>query len=466
MSFVCATFLVNTMWLKFSASPTVTAVKDTHLALYLLPFPAVSVCPVDKIKRPLAHEYLAAMLNGSYRQQETDIFLNALSMLQHPIYNRMTDYLKRTNDYLDDLVKINITDLFLKVMPTCDEVFSTCFWIGHSFNCCELFSLQRTEEGFCYSFNSLNSIDAVNCPKINTLEVEENLMANMTGDWNCALRRNTAAGATTGLQLYFNKFNDSERLVNASDISGPQAVKVQVFYATEYPESGVGTIVHAEKGLKLNIMVKPYVTISTDAIRQLSVEERFCYFPDEQQLSVSKSYTQKSCLIECRLNYIHEKCQCRPYYFNMLDNRVPVCNSTQLMCIARHNSELRFFSPPVGNIRGFMQVEMLSPLNCSQCLPTCHESVYDIDVDYSLDSHPLTRDSYGAVDIFYRNEGAVKYQRDVTFGWIDLLVSFGGIAGLFLGFSLLTIIEFVYWGIKLLVQYTHYIMNKNKVLPN
>lgn len=103
------------------------------------------------------------------------------------------------------------------------------------------------------------------------------------------------------------------------------------------------------------------------------------------------------------------------------DNRIPACDSTQLQCIAKHNSELRFYSPPIGNIRGFLLTEMKSPLNCSQCLPTCHESVYDLDVDYSLDSLPLARNSYGSVDIFYRNEGAVKYERDVTFGWIDLL---------------------------------------------
>jgi hypothetical protein len=103
------------------------------------------------------------------------------------------------------------------------------------------------------------------------------------------------------------------------------------------------------------------------------------------------------------------------------DNRIQICNSTQLLCIAQHNSELRFYSPPIGNTRGFLLTERKSPMNCSECLPTCHESVYDLDMDYSLDSQPLTRSSYGSVDIFYRNEGAVKYERDVTFGWIDLL---------------------------------------------
>lgn len=39
----------------------------------------------------------------------------------------------------------------------------------------------------------------------------------------------------------------------------------------------------------------------------------------------------------------------------------------------------------------------------------------------------------------------ISYKREVLFGWVDLLVSFGGIAGLFLGFSLLSGIEILYY---------------------
>lgn len=39
----------------------------------------------------------------------------------------------------------------------------------------------------------------------------------------------------------------------------------------------------------------------------------------------------------------------------------------------------------------------------------------------------------------------IRYQREVLFGWVDLLVSFGGIAGLMLGFSLLSAAEIFYY---------------------
>jgi acid-sensing ion channel, other len=49
------------------------------------------------------------------------------------------------------------------------------------------------------------------------------------------------------------------------------------------------------------------------------------------------------------------------------------------------------------------------------------------------------------VNIQFLSWPIVRYQRDVLFGWVDLLVSFGGIAGLFLGFSLLSALEIFYY---------------------
>lgn len=94
-------------------------------------------------------------------------------------------------------------------------------------------------------------------------------------------------------------------------------LKVQVFYVSEYPEAGMGSLVESKLGLKLVLTIKPSVTISTEKIRKLDINDRFCYFPDEQTLSVSASYSQKSCLIECRLRHLKKVCNCRPFFFNM-----------------------------------------------------------------------------------------------------------------------------------------------------
>lgn len=49
------------------------------------------------------------------------------------------------------------------------------------------------------------------------------------------------------------------------------------------------------------------------------------------------------------------------------------------------------------------------------------------------------------IDLHFQSASIVKYRTDVTFGWLDLMVSFGGIAGLFLGCSILSGVEIVYY---------------------
>lgn len=56
-------------------------------------------------------------------------------------------------------------------------------------------------------------------------------------------------------------------------------------------------------------------------------------------------------------------------------------------------------------------------------------------------SKPL--DTY--VNVEFLTWPIIRYKREVLFGWVDLLVSFGGIAGLFLGFSLLSGVEIIYY---------------------
>jgi hypothetical protein len=49
------------------------------------------------------------------------------------------------------------------------------------------------------------------------------------------------------------------------------------------------------------------------------------------------------------------------------------------------------------------------------------------------------------VSIEFLSWPIIRYKTEVLFGFVDLLVSFGGIAGLFLGFSLLSGIEIIYY---------------------
>jgi len=93
--------------------------------------------------------------------------------------------------------------------------------------------------------------------------------------------------------------------------------------------------------------------------------------------------------------------------------------------------------PPLGN--PFFD-DSFDGMSCP-CLPECNRVDYAIEVSTNI----VSNDDNMTIDFHYQSSNIVKYRTDVTFGWLDLMVSFGGIAGLFLGCSILSGIEIVYY---------------------
>lgn len=83
---------------------------------------------------------------------------------------------------------------------------------------------------------------------------------------------------------------------------------------------------------------------------------------------------------------------------------------------------MKFFRPPPDTAHRESTVpEMHHSLECSRCLPTCSETYYVEDEDITSDTHPKAQNSFGYLDMYYKPGGAMYYERDVTFGWQDLV---------------------------------------------
>ena len=60
-------------------------------------------------------------------------------------------------------------------------------------------------------------------------------------------------------------------------------------------------------------------------------------------------------------------------------------------------------------------------MNCSECLPTCHNSRYAIDYSLVDDNDWFTKNSSGYLDVFYKDLTAVKYRQELAFDLMDLV---------------------------------------------
>lgn len=404
--------------------PIAVTVSDTNYPLDGVYFPAISVCPVKKIITNKALEYIEKKLGPETASDpQISSFFKALLALRYPVYQHFGLHLENSKSILLKLEKINITELMIYALPECNEIFLECYWNGHLRNCCSLLSLQRSEGGFCYSFNSFTSEKNKNCIYRDAHIAD-----------NCSLLSTSNTGIRSGIAIL---------------LKPPHKATVQVHHPNEYPEEGMGSIVPVGNLDKLNIAVKPTITESSDEIRALPSYVSGCCFKDTTESIITRIYSQKSCLLECRMKFFQEQCGCLPYYITMMKRKTVPCNSIQLQCILDH---IIFLKPPSDEFNVSENAEK-KHIECKGCLPTCNERQYELTIDVTKDTTWRKRNYYAFIDVFYRTAGAIKYKREMTYDYVQLLVNLGGIGGLFLGGSILSILEAVYWLNKALLVY-------------
>lgn len=169
--------------------------------------------------------------------------------------------------------------------------------------------------------------------------------------------------------------------------------------------------------LELHYLISPATitleleeTYTSPAARVLTRSQRQCYFPGEQAPYVE-------CVLRCKIARSQKFCNCVPWFLAKPDTKE--CQINQYECLDRNS----------------ISIQDISECHCR--LPCDHMVLKNSEIDVLSDHEPCT--------IKIRERSPVKYTRSVRFGWTDLFVSFGGIAGLFLGCSILSIIEFGYY---------------------
>ncbi|GLH01456.1 Pickpocket protein 28 [Gryllus bimaculatus] len=293
--------------------------------------------------------------------------------------------------------------------------------------------------------------------KSNDTQVYDSSAAAVNESDGCLLRHNTACGTASGLEVYLRHFPQEDSLGDGQRLG--QGHRVLVHQPDDFPEEGGSIFVPQQRlGLALagTVKVSPSLTESSAEVRALQPAVRGCLFADERRLLVSRQYSLQSCLLECRLRHLAAQCGCLPYFFAGLPlPNVSECTFAQIACLSKHSADLRFYRPPerMRGVEGRLRERIWQRLvdrgiDCSHCLPTCHDSTYDLEADVTTDNK-LTSSNTTYLDIFYKDLYAVKYGRELSFGETELLVSFGGIASLFLGVSVLSGFELLYYLCKL-----------------
>ncbi|EDV59760.1 sodium channel protein Nach [Drosophila erecta] len=184
------------------------------------------------------------------------------------------------------------------------------------------------------------------------------------------------------------------------------------------------TLVFDAKVASSNVLdVMLHSTSAESEVRNLPLAYRKCRYSNENNLQYYSPYHPSLCRLECRIKWALSLCNCKPYFY-VAAPEAPVCKVSGMLCLARS----KWLERPC------------------HCFPSCREGTFNIfkvdkqaggDVNYSGEKFERTL-------IVKLHISKMGINRRVVFSTDQLIMSFGGAIGLFLGASFMTIYGLVY----------------------
>ncbi|ALC40508.1 CG33289 [Drosophila busckii] len=198
-------------------------------------------------------------------------------------------------------------------------------------------------------------------------------------------------------------------------------------------------------GYETNFRLEFSISESHPNIRSIKRIDRQCVFNKEKVLLYHKDYTQKSCEDECRAKFLYNLCGCIPHKYPHIYKYARVCAVKDIFCERR--AELENYKSEADKCRKL-------------CLPSCFHLTYVADAFYiPLAKHDFRianakvaqlnksylLENVAVMNLYYRESAYYGTMKNVYFGLTEFLSNIGGVMGLFMGFSVISLAEVFYF---------------------
>ncbi|XP_023948613.2 pickpocket protein 28-like [Bicyclus anynana] len=265
--------------------------------------------------------------------------------------------------------------------------------------------------------------------------------------------RGSGAGAKAGLELKLTELEEHLDNFCKGRLSG---FKILLHNPCDLPRPSQQYIrIPTYADVTLSFIASMEMT--SEGLEVFSPTGRQCYFAEERTLTYFRQYTQSNCEFECLTNYTYARCGC--VHFSMPHGpNMAICNVGSTDCINKAETELATFDID-DEQRGNVTIEQAFyiAIECN-CLPACNSIAYETETTLSVlhdeDRHTFRlnwRDfdletyKVSNIMLFFKKSQFELWIRSELYGTSDILASCEGLLGLFMGFSVINIIEILYF---------------------
>nr|CAH7742091.1 unnamed protein product [Callosobruchus chinensis] len=402
--------LISRILLRFMSSPIMVSFSTKESPINSVPFPAVTICPVTKAKKSIFN------------------FTKAIHDLQ-------------------DGKEISDEDI--------SDFADSCKYMSHWQGRCDSFFWPiLLDDGVCYTFNMLDKHHIFHDDVIHYKDFHHP-KTHWNVSWNIDEGYTNRTIFTYPFRAYLPGYD------NGLHIEFQQAVSELDYLCLDHIQ-GFAILLHAPHvvpqvrkyhikvafGDSVIAQVQPYLIKTPPEVRKYHPDIRDCYFTDEKFLTYFKQYTPENCRLECITNFTLEKCGCVSFFMPRKAS-TPICGMAKFSCVQKAESELKY-------------LELHNSLNAGKvtffcdCRPACVHLKYDADhtqaqwhykeMYFAKHRKPMDESLIHArLSILFKYDSFLTSERNELYGPIDFLANFGGLLGLFTGFSLLSLIEIIYF---------------------
>ncbi|XP_059471039.1 sodium channel protein Nach-like [Neocloeon triangulifer] len=437
-----ASVLIFSTWSRYLESPTATAVETTNFPVWKVPFPAVTICDPNQVVLSKAKRLVQRMSEGNkaVENELMEAFPHFREILKH-------NFVPFSNvSLLQNAITKNgvgLTELMRDLAPSCSDIMVQCQWKGVEVDCSKLFTRSLSDNGFCCSFNYAEPCFGRNCT------------SNRAKPSSLTPLYTASVGNKFGLRVTL-RFDLKERFV---PLVSTEAMRVMLHNWYNYPNQWSAADQLISQGQYTFIRVAAETTSSTMPVKKLPLQKSGCIFEEEDEdastikesgeMNGQSTYSRDNCLVDCRRINVMDYCHCQPYYYPSRDN-VRLCDFRDLSCIFKHKVLLSRLRPNLKDLEnsGNHLWDGQEGMDCD-CSPQCNEISYRYETTSgnlrNSVSNPYHPENHSIIYVFFGKMIGTRYRRDLLMSWETLLSNAGGLFGLFMGFSLLSVVEFVYF---------------------
>ncbi|XP_061402428.1 sodium channel protein Nach [Musca vetustissima] len=428
--FICAIVMVFTFYVDYRSNPTRMNVENDHAPIDSILFPATTICPevFNNIEKSKA--YLETLtIPGNTTVSE----LVSLLGIDYGFMYDDRNYAARELELFDELLELNDLDIldFARNMAwNCNDLIYKCRFKDVIVPCDSLFYISSTFNGFCCAFN---------------------LNQSYYREFKFQL---AAGGFQNGLSLILY-YNDAMYNKISSYSIG---FKVMIQEANAFPSAH-----SAIKFIPLNeevfISVRPVETFCSKAVKDLTFEERQCTFPYERQLTYFRSYVAANCELNCRVTMMVKFCGCHTYFFYSNRTNDRICTYRDIPCLVEN------FANIIGRLKK----------NQCPCVNSCEKVEYNVQatsakLDLNIDSidefYDGLKKDYSVVHIYMNSEVYRRVRHDLLSNMVTLVSNLGSAFSLFVGMSMVSAVEIVYYFTVILKKFYRQEKNAREKLFN